>query len=223
MTTRSAVVVAEGLRRTFPPGTEALKDATFEIVEGESVAITGRSGSGKTTLLALLGLLDTPTAGELTLAGRRVSGLGDIERTAFRRASIGFVFQSFHLVPHLTAMENVELALRIREIRSSVAIERARAALESVGLTHRADALPGTLSGGEQQRVAIARALSGEPAILLCDEPTGNLDRANADQILNLLEEQRRVGTTTIIVTHDSSVAARCARSLVVEDGVVAG
>jgi putative ABC transport system ATP-binding protein len=207
--------------RRFPPNTAALTDATFDISIGDSVAIVGPSGSGKSTLLAILGLLDNPTSGKYTLFEQGIQGLADRERTRLRREHIGFVFQAFHLVAHLTALENVEYALRISGLSSDQIRSLALAAIQDVGLAHRADAFPATMSGGEQQRVAIARAVARRPALLLCDEPTGNLDTTNSAKILDLLVRSNRGDSALVIVTHDNAVARRCARQLHVRDGIV--
>lgn len=205
--------------RTFPPKTTALDQLDLTIRLGEIIAITGSSGSGKSTLLNVIGLLDTPTSGDYRLTGRPVAGLTDHEMTLMRGKVLGFVFQAFHLVPHLTALENVELALTYSGAPFNEHRELALAALHSVGLIHRAYASPATLSGGERQRVAIARALVKQPALLLCDEPTGNLDSRNTDSLLDLLEANHTSDRALVIVTHEHDVAARAKRVLTMEDG----
>ncbi|ALO10552.1 ABC transporter ATP-binding protein [Streptomyces gardneri] len=215
------VIRLRGLSRTFPGTVEvhALRPVELDVREGEFLAVVGPSGSGKSTLLNLLGLLDRPTAGTYELGGIDVAGLGERRRTAVRGHLIGFVFQSFQLLPYRTATENVELAQLYvaRDARSRRL--RAVEALRRVGLEHRLDALPPTMSGGERQRVAIARALVNRPRLLLCDEPTGNLDSRTSEIIMELFEELHRSGQTIVIITHDPAVAARAGRTLVMRDG----
>ncbi|MFZ5723202.1 MAG: ABC transporter ATP-binding protein [Pseudomonadota bacterium] len=195
-----------------------LDDVSFAVTAGESVAISGRSGSGKSTLLALLAGLDTPGSGEVWLAGRRIDDLDEDARAAQRAGRVGFVFQSFQLLPAMTALENVMLPLEIAG--AGDAAERARLWLERVGLGHRLGHYPRQLSGGEQQRVAIARAFAPQPAILFADEPTGNLDTRTGAQIADLLfAANRETGTTLVLVTHDQALAARCGRQLQLEAG----
>ncbi|MDN5726213.1 MAG: ABC transporter ATP-binding protein [Propionibacteriales bacterium] len=215
-----AYLQAESLRREFPPAVVALADATLEIELGESVAICGRSGSGKSTLLALLGLLDAPSGGSCRIDGVATEQLRRRQRAEFRRTHIGFVFQSFHLIPHLTATENVIVALDTRGTRRSQQRRRAVAELERVGLADRLNSLPVTMSGGEQQRVAIARAVATAPPILLCDEPTGNLDSTTAHDVLEILLTAT-TATAVVIVTHEEAVASRCDRTVWVNDGVL--
>jgi putative ABC transport system ATP-binding protein len=219
------LVTSLGLTKTYPgvvPVT-ALADATFTVDRGEMVALVGRSGSGKSTLLTLLGLLDVPTGGRLHLGSTDVTGLRPRQLADVRRSRIGFVFQSFNLVPTLTARENVELALRYQQVRRRDHRSRAAEALEQVGLTHRADARVSTLSGGEHQRVAIARALVKEPELILADEPTGNLDSTNEQIVIDLLRKACGQGRTIIVVTHSPGVAERADRVLRVHDGIVHG
>ncbi len=202
------------------PGGELhiLNDISLNLNAGETLAIVGASGSGKTTLLGLLAGLEQPTRGEIRLAGANLNLLDENERARLRRRKVGFVFQSFHLLPSLTALENVMLALEIAGMdRPRQLAERA---LEQVGLTHRLQHYPRQMSGGEQQRVAIARAFSGQPAILFADEPTGNLDRKTGQAIADLLFEiNREHRTALVLVTHDLSLAQRCGRMEQIEDG----
>ncbi|MEV6237474.1 ABC transporter ATP-binding protein [Lentzea sp. NPDC051838] len=199
----------------------AVHDVTIAVHSGELVALTGPSGSGKTTLLGLLGLLDTPTAGEVRVLGQAAGGLSDSERTALRARMLGFVFQQFHLLGHLDALGNVEAALRYRGLRASQRRRLAMDALDRVGLLHRFDHQPARLSGGEQQRVAIARALVTRPALILADEPTGNLDTENSQRLLALMHELAHDGAAVVVVTHDEEVAVRSHRRIVMRDGSV--
>ncbi|MFD5888586.1 ABC transporter ATP-binding protein [Streptomyces sp. NPDC060334] len=202
-----------------PPPVEALKSCDLTVRRGEFVTIVGPSGSGKSTFLNVAGLLDSPTSGRYLLDGIDTGRLPDHARTALRGRRIGFVFQSFHLLPHRSALENVSLAMLYTSVPRAQRLTRARAALDQVGLGHRAAAVPGRLSGGERQRVAIARALVGRPSLLLCDEPTGNLDSANAASVLALLDELHAAGMTVMVITHDAEVAARGRRTVTVRDG----
>ncbi|MDX2294421.1 MULTISPECIES: ABC transporter ATP-binding protein [Streptomyces] len=204
-----------------PPRVVGLEPCDLSIQQGEFVTVIGPSGAGKSTLLNVLGLLDVPTAGSYLLDGIDTGSLADAERTALRGERIGFVFQSFHLLPHRPAHENVALALTYRGVPRQERNERALHALEQVGLGHRAGALPTTLSGGERQRVAIARALVGRPSLLLCDEPTGNLDSTTAESILRLLETLHGDGMTIVLITHDPGVAARGQRTLSIQDAAM--
>jgi putative ABC transport system ATP-binding protein len=218
------VVIAElaGVGRTFegPAPVVALRPTDLSIHAGDWIAVTGRSGSGKSTLLHLLGLLDRPSTGRYLLDGVDTATMPDRQRTRLRGRRIGFVFQSFHLLAHRTALENVGLALMYSGCRRALRARRAAEALERVGLTQRRHALATTLSGGERQRVAIARALVTEPGLLLADEPTGNLDSATADEVLALFDRLHAEGQTIVLVTHDPAVAARAARRLHLVDGV---
>jgi putative ABC transport system ATP-binding protein len=211
-----------GISRTFLVGDEpvrALTDVTEEIEAGEHLAIMGPSGSGKSTLLHILGCLDRPDLGTYELLGREVGGLDEAELSLVRRHTIGFVFQFFHLVPRLTALENVELPMVFAGIDRSERRERATRRLQAVGLEPRAEHRPDQLSGGERQRVALARATVLEPRLLLADEPTGNLDAASGRQVLGLLGEMNADGLTLVVVTHDPIVARRARRVLVLKDG----
>ncbi len=219
---------AQDLSRVHRKGARevrALLDADIEIREGEYVAITGPSGSGKSTLLSLLGMLDRPTSGVYRLAGRDVAALSDRAASAARNEFIGFVFQSFHLLLHLSAWRNVALPLTYapagRRVSAAERRERALAALESVGMLEHAEHLPRELSGGQEQRVAIARALVGRPRLLLADEPTGNLDSKSRDEVLALFERANAEGVTVVMITHDAEVAARARRRIVLADGRV--
>jgi ABC-type lipoprotein export system ATPase subunit len=215
------VVELRGLGRTYgsDPPVEALRGVDLTIHRGDWLAIVGPSGSGKSTLLNILGCLDRPTRGTYLIDGLDVSRLSEGQRTAVRARSIGFVFQSFHLLGHRTALENVLLAeLYAGEPRAGRR-ERALGALTRVGMAHRRDFLPTKLSGGEQQRVAIARALLGSPSLLLCDEPTGNLDSANTASLLLLFDALARDGLTLVVVTHDEEVAAKAGRVVRMVDG----
>ena len=217
------VIELRGLARTYPgpPPVYALRPANLVMEADDYVAVTGPSGSGKSTLLHLLGLLDSPTAGSYLLDGLDTSAMRDRDRSALRGRRIGFVFQAFHLLAYRTALENVLLAELYNHTPRSSRLQAAADALGAVGLGHRLDALPTTLSGGECQRVAIARALVNRPSLLLCDEPTGNLDRANSDLIVGLLAGLNAEGLTVLIVSHDSQIAASVRRVLIVDDGHV--
>jgi putative ABC transport system ATP-binding protein len=199
----------------------ALHPADLVIEAGDYVAVTGPSGSGKSTLLHLLGLLDAPTEGSYLLDGLDTSKMSDRDSSALRGRRIGFVFQSFHLLPYRTAAENVLLAELYNRTPRGGRFQAAVGALDAVGLGHRLDALPTTLSGGECQRVAIARALVNRPSLLLCDEPTGNLDSRNAAALMELLDELNEAGFTIVVITHDPSVAAHAGRTIAMSDGVL--
>jgi putative ABC transport system ATP-binding protein len=202
----------------------ALQDITLEIPKGELVSIVGPSGSGKSTLLNLIGGLDRPTSGTITLDNQRLDGLADDGLTAVRRDKLGFIFQFFNLLPSLSCIENVALPLHLRGWPRTKTHDRARDLLELVRLTERADHLPDELSGGERQRVAIARALSIYPPILLADEPTGNLDTETGADILRLISDLHvRLGSTILIVTHDMNVAETCQRTITIRDGRIVG
>nr|BFE63605.1 ABC transporter ATP-binding protein [Dactylosporangium thailandense] len=221
----TAALVAERVTRDYALDgvtVAALRGVSFTIDAGDYVAIIGPSGSGKSTLMHLLGGLDRPTSGRLLLGGREVAGLDPRELARLRNETIGFVFQSFHLLARTSAVDNVALPLVYRGMRASQRRRRAVAMLERVGLGHRLDHRPNQLSGGEQQRVAIARALVTDPQVLLADEPTGNLDTSNGQAVLALLETlNREQGVALVIVTHDREVAARADRQIVMRDGEI--
>jgi putative ABC transport system ATP-binding protein len=217
------VIELRGLARTYPgpPPVHALRPADLVIEAGDYVAVTGPSGSGKSTLLHLLGLLDSPTAGSYLLAGLDTSALRDRDRSALRGRRIGVVFQAFHLLAYRTALENVLLAELYNQTPRSTRLQAAADALGAVGLGHRLDALPTTLSGGECQRVAIARALVNRPSMVLCDEPTGNLDSRNAATLMELLDRLNADGLTIVVITHDAAVAAHAGRTVAISDGIL--
>jgi len=220
-----SIIEATGISKTFRRGREdvcALRGVNLTIEQGEFVSIIGPSGAGKTALMNILGCLDTPTSGTLMIDGVSVTGKGEAELVKIRREHIGFVFQQFFLIPTLTVGENVGLPLLFSG--RPYEPETIESLLEKVGLSHRAEHLPGQLSGGEMQRVAIARALVNNPEILLADEPTGNLDSVTADGIYRLFEELHRQGITVIVVTHNRELAQRADRVITIRDGcVVAG
>ncbi len=201
--------------------THALADIHLDIRPGEYVAINGPSGCGKTTLLSILGLLDTPTGGSYMLSGEDVSNLSAADRARIRNRQIGFIFQAFNLIGDLTVYENVELPLTYRGMGTAERKKRVQEALERVGMSHRMKHYPSQLSGGQQQRVAVARAVAGDPAILLADEPTGNLDSTNGEAVMELLRELHRAGATICMVTHDPRYARHADRSIHIFDGRV--
>ncbi|MDO5627312.1 MAG: ABC transporter ATP-binding protein [Mobilicoccus sp.] len=209
------------MRYDGPPPAHALAGIDLDIGAGERVAVTGPSGSGKSTLLNTIGLLEHPTAGTRILAGHDTAALNDRRTARLRAATVGFVFQTFHLLPERTATENVTLGLAIGRIPPHRRRARARQLLDDVGLSHRADAPTRHLSGGERQRVAIARALACDPPLLLCDEPTGNLDSHATDAVLAILADQHARGVTVVVVTHESDVAAWAHRRIHVRDGLI--
>ncbi len=207
--------------RTTDVETRALQDVSFEVTAGEFLAIMGPSGCGKSTLLNILGLLDSPTSGSYTFFGEDVARASEKRLTELRRASIGFIFQSFNLIDDLSVQENVEVALLYRKVGSSERKRRVAEALERVGVAHRARHLPQQLSGGQQQRVAIARALVSNPKVILADEPTGNLDTANGDAVMDLLTGVAKAGTTVLMVTHSLAYAGFAQRTVKLLDGRV--
>jgi macrolide transport system ATP-binding/permease protein len=223
-TPAAPLVELDGLGRRFgtEPAIHALVDVHLRVHEGDWLAIRGPSGSGKSTLLNILGCLDLQTSGSYLFRGIDVGALTDMQRAGLRCRGIGFVFQSFHLLAHRTVVENVMLADVYRRAPQRGRREKAAAALDKVGLTHRAEFLPPTLSGGERQRVAIARALMGSPELLLCDEPTGNLDSTTTSTILELLADLHRQGMTLIVITHEQHVAERTQRQAAIVDGHLA-
>ncbi len=209
--------------RTDTVETHALRDVTVEVGDGDFVAVTGPSGSGKTTFLNVAGLLETFDSGTLLIEDRDMSRLSDDERSRMRNQKIGFIFQSFNLIPELDVYDNVDVPLRYRRLKAAERHKRITSALELVGLTARMRHLPAQLSGGQQQRAALARALAAEPKFLLADEPTGNLDTTMARQVLDLLEQINRMGTTIIMVTHDPELAQRARRRVHLVDGRISG
>jgi putative ABC transport system ATP-binding protein len=218
------LIQLQGIKKIFyteEVETHALSEVHLEIRKGEYVVIAGPSGGGKTTLLSILGLLDAPTDGEYLLDGQPVATLSASERASVRNRQIGFVFQAFNLIGDLTVFENVELPLTYRGMSAVDRKRRVNEALEEVGMSNRAKHYPPQLSGGQQQRVAVARAVAGDPAILLADEPTGNLDSANGEAVMNLLHQLHQSGATICMVTHDPRYAAHADRSVELLDGRV--
>ncbi|MEX6395886.1 lipoprotein-releasing ABC transporter ATP-binding protein LolD [Providencia hangzhouensis] len=220
---KQPLLVCEKLSKTYQEGTlstQVLKNVSFSMGRGEMMAIVGSSGSGKSTLLHLLGGLDTPSEGNVIFRGQHINQLTSDERAAIRNKDLGFIYQFHHLLPDFTALENVAMPLLIGGIAKETAFSKATEMLEAVGLAHRAGHRPSELSGGERQRVAIARALVNEPALVLADEPTGNLDLRNADTIFELLGELNRTQRTAfLVVTHDMTLARRLSRQLEMRDG----
>jgi putative ABC transport system ATP-binding protein len=219
---KESLIVLDGVTKVFVTDeveTHALSGIQLDLKKGEYLSIAGPSGCGKSTLLAILGLLDTPSDGTYTLNSRAVSGLKLSERARIRNREIGFIFQAFNLIGDLTVYENVELPLTYRGMGSAERKKRVQEALERVGMSHRMKHYPSQLSGGQQQRVAVARALGGDPAILLADEPTGNLDSANGEAVMNLLKDLHRNGATICMVTHDPRYAQFADRTIRLFDG----
>jgi putative ABC transport system ATP-binding protein len=218
------LVEARRLSKVFPMGggpVHALREISLQIGAGEYLAIRGPSGCGKSTLLHILGCVDTPSSGALLFDGREVSALADTARSDLRLRSIGFVFQRFFLLPMLTAAENVDIPQAEAGIAKAARRRRTADLLDYVGLSHRADHRPSQLSGGEAQRVAVARALANNPRLLLADEPTGELDRANGEHVAELLDRVQADGTAVVVVTHDAALAERAARRLIMRDGQI--
>ncbi len=216
------LIKLEGLKKVFYTDeveTHALEDVHLEIRQGEYLAVAGPSGCGKTTLLSILGLLDSPTEGTYSLGGEHVATLTAAQRARIRNKQIGFIFQAFNLIGDLTVAENVELPLTYRGMPSAERGKRVQDALEKVGMSHRMKHYPSQLSGGQQQRVAVARAVVGDPLILLADEPTGNLDSKNGEQVMELLRDLHRAGATLCMVTHDPRYARHADRSIHLFDG----
>ncbi len=216
------LIKLEGIKKVFLTDeveTHALSGIHLDILKGEFVSIAGPSGCGKSTLLSILGLLDSPSDGKYLLNGTPVENLSLADRARIRNREIGFIFQSFNLIGDLTVYENVELPLTYRGMPAAERKQRATAALERVGMAHRAKHLPSQLSGGQQQRVAVARALAGSPSVLLADEPTGNLDSKNGDAVMELLRDLHRAGSTIVMVTHDNRFARSADRTVHLFDG----
>jgi len=221
-----ALIRLEGITKVYYTDeleTHALSNIDLEIADGEYVSIAGPSGSGKTTLLSILGLIDSPTSGEYTLGGEAVANLSPADRARVRNRQIGFIFQSFNLIGDLTVAENVELPLTYRGMTAEERKSRVQQSLERVKIAHRSNHYPSQLSGGQQQRVAVARAVAGDPAILLADEPTGNLDSRNSEAVMELLGELHAGGATICIVTHDARYARHADRLVQLFDGRLMG
>ena len=221
----ASLISLQNINRTFYLGdskVHALRDVTLNIARGEYIAVMGPSGSGKSTLLNLIGLLDRPDEGTYQLEGRDVTTLNADELAAVRSKRIGFIFQSFHLVPRLSAAANIELPMVLSGVSTAERAKRVTQALQEYGLTDRANHRPNELSGGQRQRVAIARATILRPAVLLADEPTGNLDRVTGEEVVKLLEKLNAEGMTLIVVTHDQALGARACRQIRMEDGGIA-
>ncbi|SRR5581483_9136015 len=224
MNRNGSIIHMSGIRKVYDTGkvkVEALKGVDLEIRKGEMVAIVGPSGSGKSTLMNLLGCLDTPTAGSYELGGDDVAGVTRDELAEIRNRRVGFVFQNFNLLPHISSQENVEMPMLFGGVPVRERRERARDLLTKVGLGDRVDHKPTELSGGQMQRVAIARALAMDPAIILADEPTGNLDTSSGSDIMSIFNELWKQGRTLVIITHDPALAKRASRVVEIRDGVV--
>ncbi|PFG38048.1 putative ABC transport system ATP-binding protein [Georgenia soli] len=221
--TPAPVIELRGLGRTFPgdPPLHVLRDVSLVVERGDYVTVVGPSGAGKSTLLHILGLLDRPTSGDYLLDGLATRDLSEQDRSALRGGRIGFVFQSFHLLPHRSVLDNVLLATLYSGVPRTERRERALAALERVGMSHRLDFMPPVLSGGERQRVAVARAVIASPHVLLADEPTGNLDSATSAGVLDLFDELHADGLTLVVITHDATVSARARRRVRIADGTL--
>jgi putative ABC transport system ATP-binding protein len=221
---KGPVVLAENLERVYHVGDEevhALRGVQFSVEAGEMMAIMGPSGSGKSTLMHLIGCLDSPTAGRILIDGIEAQGMSQAELARLRRERIGFVFQTFNLLPRISILENVALPLRYAGVGAKERTRRAKSALEAVGLGDRMRHKPSQLSGGQRQRAAIARALINDPALILADEPTGSLDQATGRAVLDLFREINARGTTIVVVTHDPQVAASCRFSIRLKDGLI--
>lgn len=218
------VMRVSNIKRHFQMGeqkVEALKGITFDVQKGEFISIMGPSGSGKTTLMNIIGCLDTPSSGDYYLNGELVSDLDESYLAKIRNKDIGFVFQSFHLLPRNSALDNVLLPLKYAGMNSNEAIERAKLVINRVGLGDRMDHSPAELSGGQQQRVAIARAIVNKPAILFADEPTGNLDSKTGDEVMDLFKELNEQGQTIILITHEDDIAQQSKRIINIKDGLI--
>jgi putative ABC transport system ATP-binding protein len=218
-----SALVLERVTKDHPgtPPVRALREVSLRVDEGEFVAVTGASGSGKSTLLAVAGTLERPTSGTVRVADSAVEAMSDAELSGVRSSHLGFVFQQFHLLPTRSVLQNVSDGLLYQGVPASERLARAADAVAAVGLAHRATHRPGELSGGECQRVAIARAIVGEPALLLADEPTGNLDSVTGDEIFGLLARLHERGTTVLVVTHNAELARRAPRAIALRDGLV--
>lgn len=219
-----AILNTQSLTKTYQSNglqVHALRDVNFELQQGEFVAVMGTSGCGKSTLLHLLGGLDSPSSGEIILGGQRIDQRNETQRAIMRRKQVGFVFQRFNLINNLTVADNIELPALMAGISAKKAEAKRQALLDELGIGDKANALPSQLSGGQQQRVAIARALINEPAVLLADEPTGNLDSQSAREVLNLLRRYHQNGQTILLVTHDAKVASMADRVITMRDGQI--
>lgn len=224
MSSKNIVMSLEGVTKSYQMGqirVDALKGINIAVHEGERASIIGPSGSGKSTLLHILGLLDRPTLGKVRIDGTDISTLNDDQLSHFRGKKIGFIFQAFHLVPSLNALENVALPMMFYDISKDEREKRAAKSLERLGMGDRIHHLPSELSGGQRQRVAIARSLVNDPSILLADEPTGNLDSKSGDEVLKIFDELHKSGKTLLVVTHDSNIAKRSPRLIKLKDGLV--